>query len=1477
MADVIRKSINKFNKGIVMDFSPENSKNDTLTHALNATLLTFNGNELSLQNDMGNARVETAFLPEGYIPVGTCEYGGIIYIVSYNPLEDKSQIGCFPSPERSISSDEIGITEKIKNSDFQGENGKIKNNSKYVLLKTSNLNPGDKFMIYANQDLYDERLENLIKESALVENPILSLNIVSIEDSGKIVYLNNTVRQYSKSYNEKTYAYHIIGTDLESSEIIKKDIDSYRNVLSSGYNVFKSKTSGKLAILAELITIDSYSITHSIQAATDENGNIIEGSFDVIIHPEISPEITESNRTTIPKASRYFLEKSEGVLQMFDNTGKEQRKLLSDGFSGIKLKDIYTPINTDLNLEEELNPDNFRFPNKETYHSEVLDDTSYTDIKLANIEFPQTLTKNNLDLPFKYEYTLVPCMEYGKLEHLAVSNTIDFGKLRDFNQSKFTTWKYHIDENQLRLTFGAEIYDTYEEHKVDGLVLEFYDLWGFAGSLEISNKKSYSGIFTKIISLNTLNALSTQRIDGNTYSRNINIIKDNEDFKYNSNIIKNIPEKGWIYSDDENPIDSDCGTLYSNLVYGVKAYLRRTVNGKKDYIQKDEFFLYTIPIYNNYYYTVDNFNNLKNPKLELLLTYKLLDNSSIIPYTSDSNNESVTNGYLDSDYAIVDNYISGKCLEPSINFTRYYQYSGVSKLYLEVGLKQEYQNFNLSYSPELNKIFTCNLKLLGNSESSYTIYNGNEVLPSDHNVNYKSELSFSGKNSELLVEDLTKCSFIRNEGKSPIEISYNFILGHSVTIDKIRETQIPVTTACALFHITDSGEYNLSDFNIYTLEDGSQIKYLSNGILYNSGSSDKEIFGICQQIKTEGSITEQCQSIFSTETEAQTIKTPGKLNTGNPLDQVSSYIGKLSFYQPNAHGLSDDDKVNINTNYIIDKNTCYDAIIKNPRYNLVANTKNSMLYHSEFISALDYTNNNSYFTGITGGELETFNRKLLKTMTNVYACNPDYDSASINVGDISITDLELKIASDLISTNASLNFNGNSTLNDYIYIGSVKFSDYLNYLNTYSDITIKNNNNFIETIQFSPDFKYCGVSSETPYLITSLTYNIPTPKELENELEFNSSNVVNVRHSDKSQILLRGTINDKALYGFNRNKLVQLDVDNYKIDSDGSLNIKKDSYKFGKGVVKLEISSFNQKEPSNKVPLSEISVGFDSFKNDSLNFIPEIEVSNGSVLGVKDNKIYVVRSRTTGSSVRCVIITNNYKSTDYACVAKINNANYTILGKLLNNDMTREILENMANNGPDGIGAMEGIDNLVQDADLQVQINPSVSVKSNRLYWADSDPTKHKVVSQIGNGGIEASMNFEGEGDGSLELYCISLTSIDCIIQRRIKISNSVTSVIPVERTDDYFEYSNNKYQVLSNKYPDVVLCGSSITLNDLIYESNINNHRLFLKSTEYKPNDKLGKIYYRASEDKTISDTRYLNSLSLYTGPCFTQTLFTS
>ena len=100
----MEQATNTFNKGLQTDTNPMIQGNDTLTDCLNGTLITMNGNEVILQNDMGNRRVDNAYLPSGYEPVGIKEYGGIIYIAAYNPITNKSQIGSFPSPQKKIDS-----------------------------------------------------------------------------------------------------------------------------------------------------------------------------------------------------------------------------------------------------------------------------------------------------------------------------------------------------------------------------------------------------------------------------------------------------------------------------------------------------------------------------------------------------------------------------------------------------------------------------------------------------------------------------------------------------------------------------------------------------------------------------------------------------------------------------------------------------------------------------------------------------------------------------------------------------------------------------------------------------------------------------------------------------------------------------------------------------------------------------------------------------------------------------------------------------------------------------------------------------------------------------------------------------------------------------------------------------------------------------------------------------------------------------
>lgn len=95
-----KETVNTFEKGLNTDTTPINASKQMLTDCVNGTLLTYNGNEYTLQNDMGNYKLAHSKLPDNYMPVGTTEYGDILYIVAYNPLTKNVQVGSFPSPQR---------------------------------------------------------------------------------------------------------------------------------------------------------------------------------------------------------------------------------------------------------------------------------------------------------------------------------------------------------------------------------------------------------------------------------------------------------------------------------------------------------------------------------------------------------------------------------------------------------------------------------------------------------------------------------------------------------------------------------------------------------------------------------------------------------------------------------------------------------------------------------------------------------------------------------------------------------------------------------------------------------------------------------------------------------------------------------------------------------------------------------------------------------------------------------------------------------------------------------------------------------------------------------------------------------------------------------------------------------------------------------------------------------------------------------
>lgn len=616
--NTIMTAKNTFGDGLVMDFAPDNTQATCLTHALNATLLTMNGNELSLQNDMGNGRVETAYLPEGYIPVGTCEFGDIIYIVSYNPITNKSQIGCFPSPERNISSKELsGIKttfkleeEFLKQNKF-GFKETISNSVKKVIYDNK-LNPGDKFIVHSG-DIHDNmpRISDYGNKSHIVGAfpKQFKINVVAIEDSGKINYLNNDLKWYNDFYiNQES-----------TNNSNKPDIDSYRNLLSSGYSVFQSKVSGKLAILIELERIQAFNSTYEVLKNKDvtktiESTTVNYQQYDVYINfnwktnnLDVNPKSIviydfkwASNSGNDNKAGQYYVTGDEVVkvapLPEIPKTD-ETKKYIELEIKGQADTDNYDKF---LNSNYQTQSDQYKghtkitqqiengIPEEGKYYldlhhivegkyynnkGESVDPVEVQDCIVNNyfkssitkkgftINIPDTDSKGNkidkrdLILSFK----VAPMMEYGVLSDLVQTHYIDFSKIGS-GEINLEGYKYYIGENLCTLQIDSSIYP--EDNKgVAEIEVQFYDNQGLCAKYFINNLVSYSGIITEYIPLN-----------GN--SSNYKLSKQHNK--------KLIPHAGQMFTNGEIPENVDTTLSYVYLVKTDKLKPVEVTYNKKD-------------------------------------------------------------------------------------------------------------------------------------------------------------------------------------------------------------------------------------------------------------------------------------------------------------------------------------------------------------------------------------------------------------------------------------------------------------------------------------------------------------------------------------------------------------------------------------------------------------------------------------------------------------------------------------------------------------------------------------------------------------------------------------------------------------------------------------------------------------------------------------------------------------------------------
>lgn len=215
---------NTFTDGLVMDLSPDITQNTCLTNALNATYVTMNGNELQLQNDMGNAKFG-AQLPAGYIPIGTTQIGGVIYVVSFNPTTNKTQIGSFPSPQIQFTSS-IDITESELGLNYFETNLQYKKIYNDVILQ-----PGDKFVFYfpkewLNRILFFYNSEYFEQNALLLATcGIIKYSVCTVTQEGKLIELQNLRNQYYLPEEDN-------GKPTEDD-----------------YNVYNSSISGNLALV----------------------------------------------------------------------------------------------------------------------------------------------------------------------------------------------------------------------------------------------------------------------------------------------------------------------------------------------------------------------------------------------------------------------------------------------------------------------------------------------------------------------------------------------------------------------------------------------------------------------------------------------------------------------------------------------------------------------------------------------------------------------------------------------------------------------------------------------------------------------------------------------------------------------------------------------------------------------------------------------------------------------------------------------------------------------------------------------------------------------------------------------------------------------------------------------------------------------------------------------------------------------------
>lgn len=624
---------NTFNEGMVLDNHPLMTPNTVLTDALNATLVTMNGNEMVLQNDMGNARVENAKLPPGYIPIGMKEYGGIIYIACYNTLTNKGQIGCFPSPQRQKTATQISeITPTFKFPDvtyIKEENDEewYKINSLLtkceIFPKGTIIRSGDKFSVglpissMFGTDNIDSTGENFISnydnvENGLVKTPMnrmYTFGVATLDNNGQLRDITNQLKRYKggqqvqfSNIDSDLYKFNCGYWQNEMSTedkdgLVSSELMDQTNVQSK-LNTYNSKLFGRLFLYAKYNTVQSIEVSVIGYKKLDDNNTI---------NNPIYTGHTDSDYSDVElpliQNQKYLQIDSKILLLIYVN----YKYNCPDGSKSLNSKNLVEPLEGykyyfDKSNQNIIRGIQFIINNNSIYNLPFSIPNDYNKNynlgygyplydKITNIySFSQvyTLPLNTTD---KISWTAYPVtyfydngLKFGEIPDESVSGELSPDNINS-GKMELNAWRYYVNNDRVLLTWGFESYPR-ENDVISEVSFSFYDVayntlkWKFF----TKERVSYNGEFNENFDIS-------------------NFISDSSN--YNTSVIPNklfYVDISWKYNSQERHTYRWMliTGLYNPSYYGNSEY--PTI---KDY---DSFL--------DCYYTLDNTNYIYNSKAQ---------------------------------------------------------------------------------------------------------------------------------------------------------------------------------------------------------------------------------------------------------------------------------------------------------------------------------------------------------------------------------------------------------------------------------------------------------------------------------------------------------------------------------------------------------------------------------------------------------------------------------------------------------------------------------------------------------------------------------------------------------------------------------------------------------------------------------------------------------------------------------------------